>query len=337
MKKPVFRFLLAALAAVLALGASGLAGAAESYPNRTIRMIVPFPAAGATDLMSRAMAQKLGEVLGVAVVVDNRPDAGGAIGSDAAAKSAPDGYTILMATSSTHSISIGPSLNPKLPYKVESDFTPISEVATSPNLLLVTKKLPVSTPRELVLYARSHPGQLNYASSGNGTIIQLTAEAFKSQTNSFITHIPYKGAALAVPDMMDGKVHLMFDNIVSGMPHVRDGSLRALAVTGAKRSSLVPDLPTLDEVGRKEKDTGLAGFESSTWFGLYGPKGLPADIVAKLNAAVNKALQSPEVQDRFARMGAEPAGGTPAQFEATVKADTARWAKLIRERKIQAD
>ncbi|MCS6763859.1 MAG: tripartite tricarboxylate transporter substrate binding protein [Candidatus Protistobacter heckmanni] len=303
MKKSVFRFLLAALAAVLALGASGLAGAAESYPNRTIRMIVPFPAAGA-------------------------------IGSDAAAKSAPDGYTILMATSSTHSI--GPSLNPNLPYKVESDFTPISEVTTSPNLLLVTKKPPVSTPRELVLYARSHPGQLNYASSGNGTIIQLTTEAFKSQTNSFITHIPYKGAALAVPNMMDGKEHLMFDNIVSGMPHVRDGSLRALAVTGAKRSSLVPDLPTLDEVDRKEKDHGLAGFESSTWFGLYGPKGLPADIVAKLNAAVNKALQSPEVQDRFARMGAELAGGTPAQFEVTVQADTARWAKLIRERKIQA-
>ena len=301
---------------------------ADTYPSKPIRLIVPFPASGATDLLARAIAQKVGQNMGQQLVVDNRPGAGGAIGSDMAAKAAPDGYTILIATTSTHSI--GPFINTRLPYNTETDFTPIGQVATATNVLVVPNQLPVKNVKELIDYAKKHPGELNYASSGNGTVVHLTAEAFKAQAGVFITHIPYRGTALAVPDLISNKVQVLFDSIVSGMPHVKDGKLKALAVTSLKRSPLAPDLPTASE-------SGLPGFESDTWFGIYGPKGLPPEIVSRLNAEFKKAIQSQDVRDRLAKLGAEPVGGTPAQFAAMVRKDSARWGKLIKDRKIQVD
>lgn len=300
---------------------------AQSYPNKPIRMIVPFPAGGATDILARALSQKLGERLGQAVVVENRPGAGGMIGADAAAKAVADGYTLLLASSSTHSIA--PAINPKIPYNAETDFTPIASVASSPNVVVVPNTLPVKNMREFIDYARKNPGKLNYSSSGNGAIVHLTTEYFKAQSDTFIVHIPYRGTALAIPDLISGKVDVMFDSFVTGMPHVKDGKLRALAVTSAKRSSLAPDMPTVAEV--------LPGFESVTWFGLFGPKNLPQDMTTKLNQAVNAALADADVKDRFARLGAEPTGGTPQAFASTIKADNIKWKKIITDRKITID
>ena len=315
------------LAASMALPLVPLTALAQAYPAKPIRLIVPFPAGGATDILARALSQKLGEKIGQTVVVDNRPGAGGTIGADAASKAAADGYTLLLATSSTHSI--GPAINPKIPYNAETDFTPIAYVASSPNLVVVPTTLPVKTMRELIDYARKNPGKLNYASSGNGTIVHLTTEYFKAQSDTFILHIPYRGTALAIPDLVSGKVDLLFDSFVTGMPHVKDGKLRALAVTSAKRTALAPDIPTVSEV--------LPGFESVTWFGVYGPKGLPQDLTMKVNQAINAALADPEVKERFARLGAEPTGGSPPAFAAMVKADNSKWKKIIADRKITVD
>lgn len=300
---------------------------AQNYPSRPIRMIVPFPAGGATDILARALSQKLGEKIGQTVVVENRPGAGGTIGADAASKSSADGYTLLLATSSTHSI--GPAVNPRIPYNAETDFTPIAYVASSPNVVLVPNTSPAKTMGEFIDHARKNPGRLNYASSGNGTIIHLMSEYFKAQSGTFILHIPYRGTALAMPDLISGKIDVLFDSFVTGMPHVKDGKLRALAVTSLKRTALAPDLPAVAET--------LPGFESVTWFGVYGPKGMPPDLAGKVNQAVNAALADADVKDRFARLGAEPTGGTPQAFAAMVKTDTARWKKIIVERKISAD
>jgi tripartite-type tricarboxylate transporter receptor subunit TctC len=305
---------------------------AQAYPNKPIRLVVPFPAGGATDLLARSLAQRLGQGLGQTVVVDNKSGGGGSLGSAEVAKAAPDGYTLLIATSSTHAI--GPHLNPKLPYKTtgpNSDFTPIAHVADATNVLLVPLDLPVKNVAELIAYAKARPGQLNYASSGNGTIVHLTTEAFKSQAGIFVTHIPYRGTALAIPDLVSNKVQILFDSIVSGMPHVKDGKLKALAVTGKTRSALAPELPTVAE-------SGLPGFHSTTWFGIYGPRGLPAEITARLNTEFNKAMQSAEVRERLAKLGADAAAAnTPAQFAAMVQADSDRWASIIHDRKINLE
>jgi tripartite-type tricarboxylate transporter receptor subunit TctC len=322
MRKLLLSALLAATAALFAPAAS-----AQPYPNKPVRLVVPFPAGGATDIFARALSQKLGERLGQNVIVDNRPGAGGTIGSDAVAKSAADGYTLLLATSSTHSI--GPTLNPKIPYDAVKDFTPIAHVGNAPSIMLVPNSSPARTVKEWIDYARKNPGQLNYASSGNGTIVQLTAELFKAQTGLFVVHIPYKGTALAMPDLISGKVELLFDSLPTGLPHVREGRLRALGVTSLKRSPLVPDLPPVADT--------VPGFESNTWFGLFGPKGLPADILAKVNTAANQALADAEVKDKLARLGIEGVGSTPEQFTRMVAADTAKWKKIIAERKITAD
>lgn len=300
---------------------------AQNYPSKPIRMIVPFPAGGATDILARALSQKLGEKIGQTVVVENRPGAGGTIGADAASKSPADGYTLLLATSSTHSI--GPAVNPRIPYNAETDFTPIAYVASSPNVVLVPNTSPAKTMGEFIDHARKNPGRLNYASSGNGTIIHLMSEYFKAQSGTFILHIPYRGTALAMPDLISGKIDVLFDSFVTGMPHVKDGKLRVLAVTSLKRTALAPDLPAVAET--------LPGFESVTWFGVYGPKGMAPDLAGKVNQAVNAALADADVKDRFARLGAEPTGGTPQAFAAMVKTDTARWKKIIVERKISAD
>jgi tripartite-type tricarboxylate transporter receptor subunit TctC len=315
--------------AALSLLSWGSGAHAQAWPAKPIRLVVPFPAGGATDLLARSIAQGLGSALGQPLLVDNRAGAGGTLGSGEVAKAAADGHTLLVATNSTHAIA--PHLNPNLAYNTDTDFTPIAQVANATNILLVPKDLPVTTVQELIAYLKARPGQLNYATSGNGTIVHLTTEAFKAQAGVFVVHIPYRGTALAIPDLVSGKVHLLFDSVVSGLPHVKDGKLKALAVTSAKRSALVPELPTLAE-------SGLPGFESTTWFGFYGPKGLPAEITNRIAAELQRALAKPEVVERFAKLGAEPVTDVgPARFAAMVKGDSARWAALIRERKISAE
>ena len=304
-----------------------LAQAQPAYPARPIRLIVPFPAAGATDLFGRTLSQKLGERLGQSIVIDNKPGAGGGIGSDLAAKAPADGYTLLLATTSTHSI--GPLINPKLPYDPVRDFTPIAHVGDAPSIMLVPPGAPARTVAEWIDYARRRPGQLNYASSGNGTIVHLTAELFKAQAGVFVTHIPYKGTALAMPDLMSGKVDVLFDSLPTGLPFVRDGRLRALGVTSARRSALAPDVPAIAET--------LPGYESSTWFGLFGPKGLPAEVVARITAAATESMNDPELRAKLAGLGIEPVSGSAAQLAAVVARDTAKWRKIIVERGIKAD
>ncbi len=300
---------------------------AQTYPTKPIRLVVPFPAGGATDLFARTLSQKMGEKLGATLVVENRPGAGGAIGSDIASKATPDGYTLLLATTSTHSI--GPAMTVKLPYDTVRDFTPIAHVGDAPSVMLVPNDAPAKTVREWIDYAKKNPGKLNYASSGNGTIVQLTAELFKSQAGIFVTHIPYKGTALAIPDLISGKIDVLFDSLPTGMPHVRDGRLRALGVTTLKRSPLAPDLQPIAEV--------LPGFESNTWFGLYGPKALPANLVTRINTAANEALADPEVRAKLSRLGIEPTTSTPQELASMVAADAAKWKKIITDRNIKND
>jgi tripartite-type tricarboxylate transporter receptor subunit TctC len=317
------------LASLLLAAATLLAPAAhaQGYPNKPIRLVIPFPAGGATDIFGRAVSQKLGERLGQTIVVDNKPGAGGSIGSDIVAKATPDGYTLLLATSSTHSI--GPSFGTKLPYDAVADFTPIAYVGQAPSIMLVPNTSPAKNVKEWVEYARKNPGKLNYASSGNGTVVHLTAEYFKAQAGLFLVHIPYKGTALAIPDLVSGKVDVLFDSLPSGLPHVKEGRLRALGITSLKRSPLLPNLPPVSDT--------IPGFESVTWFGMYGPKGMPADLVNRINAAVNDALKDRDVLDRLARLGIEPAGGTPQEFAAMTNRDRAKWKKIIQDRKLTVD
>lgn len=298
-----------------------------AYPARPIRLVVPFPAGGATDIFARAVSIKLGERLGTSVVVDNKPGAGGTIGSDLVAKAPADGYTLLLATSSTHSI--GPSFGGKLPYDAVADFTPISHVGNAPSIMVVPNTAPATNVRQWIEHARRMPGKLNYASSGNGTVVHLTAEYFKAQTGLFLVHIPYRGTALAMPDLISGKIDVLFDSLPSALPHVREGRVKALGVTTLKRSPLLPDLPAIAET--------VPGFESVTWFGLYGPKNLPSDVAARINTAVNQALQEPDVRDRLARLGIEPAGGGPQDFARMADTDRAKWKKIITDRKITAE
>jgi tripartite-type tricarboxylate transporter receptor subunit TctC len=300
---------------------------AQSYPNKPVRLIVPFPAGGATDLFARTVSQKLGEKLGVALIVENRPGAGGTLGADLAAKASPDGYTLLLSTSSTHSI--GPNLNPRTPYDAVRDFTPIGHLGNAPSIMLVPNNSPAKTVKEWIDHAKKNPGRLNYASSGNGTIVQLSAELFKAQADVFVVHIPYKGTALAIPDLITGKVDVLFDSLPTGMPHVREGRLRALGVTSLKATPLAPGVPAIADV--------LPGYESNTWFGLFGPKGLPPEVVSRVNTAANQALQDPEVMDKLQRFGIEPVGGTPAQFTTMLASESAKWKKIITERKITLD
>ena len=310
------------LAAALALGAAMPAALAQS--SKPIRLVVPFPAGGATDLFARTLSQKMGERLGTSIVIDNKPGAGGSLGSDMAAKAAADGQTLLFTTTSTHSI--GPAIGAKLPYDTVRDFTPIAHVGNAPSIMLVPNSSPAKTVKEWIEYAKKNPGKLNYASSGNGTIVQLTAELFKAQAGVFVTHIPYKGTGLAIPDLVAGQLDVLFDSLPTGMPHVRDGRLRALAVTTLKRTPLAPDLPPVADT--------LPGFESSTWFGLYGPKGLPAEVVNRVNTAANQALSDPEVRVKLTTLGIEPVTSTPAQFAKMVADDQAKWKRIIAERKI---
>lgn len=305
------------------------AHAQSNWPDRPVRVIVPFPASGATDLVARVVAQRVAQDLGQQMVVDNRPGAGGTIGAAEAAKAQPDGYTLLLTTSSTHAIS--PHLMPRLAYDPRKDFTPVAHLADAPSVLLVTNSLPVKTVGELIAYGKAHPGKLNYATSGNGTIVHLNAAAFSAQAGIEMMHVPYKGTALAIPDLVTGQTHVLFDSLPTGMPHVKAGRLRALAVTSEKRSSLAPELPTMAE-------SGLPGYSSVTWFGVYLPAGAPPALVDRVHKAFAKAMQSSEVSEGLAKLGVEPAApSTPAKFAAMVQADSARWATVIRQHKISVE
>ena len=295
--------------------------ALAQYPQRAVKMIVPFPPAGATDIVGRIVAQKLTERLGQSVVVENRPGAGGTIGSDIVAKSAPDGYTILMATSSTHSV--GPALQ-KLPYDPIKDFAAITHVADVPNVLVVSPKLPVANLKEFIAYAKANPGKLNFASSGIGTIVHLNGEFFRMLTGVDIVHVPYKGTALAIPDLASGNVAMLFDSLASAMPNIKSGSARPLALNAPRRSHLLPDVPTLAEAG-------LPAFDRYTWFGMFAPAGTPPEIVRKLQSETVAALKAPDLRERFDAVGAEPVGSTSEQFVERIKSDGVRWAEVIRK------
>jgi tripartite-type tricarboxylate transporter receptor subunit TctC len=323
----MIRVLLTVLAAACcAVAAPAFPQAA--YPAKAIRFVVPFPPGGATDIITRVIAQRLAGELGQPVVVENRPGAGGAIGSDLVAKAAPDGYTILMATTSTHSI--GPTLNPKIPYNVERDFAPVVQIAVAPNVVVVSPALGVGSVRELVALAKGKPGQLNFASSGTGTIVHLSGELFKSMAGVDMVHVPYKGTALAMPDLMSGQVSMIVDSIASALPHIRSGKIKALAVTTPGRSALLPELPTVAE-------SGLPGYASDAYFGAFAPAGTPREIVARLNAEPGKALASADVKENLARHGAEAVGGPPERLAATVKTETEKWAKVIRQANVKLE
>jgi tripartite-type tricarboxylate transporter receptor subunit TctC len=302
--------------------------AAQSYPTKPVRLVVPFPAGGTTDILARAMAQKLSEALGQQFVVDNRPGAGGNIGADIVAKSAPDGYTLLMGTVGTQAIN--PSLYAKMPYDAAKDFAPVILVAGVPNVLVAHPSVPAKTVAELIKLAKDKPGAINFASSGNGTSIHLSGELFKVMTGVQMSHVPYKGSAPAITDLLGGQVQIMFDNLPSAMPHIKAGKLRAIAVTSTKRAPALPDVPTIAEAG-------VPGFEASSWFGILAPTGTPRDIVLKINAEGNKALNSADMKEKLLAQGAEAVGNTPESFSDYIKAETVKWAKVVKDSGAKVD
>jgi tripartite-type tricarboxylate transporter receptor subunit TctC len=323
---------LSALAAFTAVAACALAAPSiaqePAYPSKPIRLVVPFPPGGATDILARNVAQRLTETWGQPVVVDNRPGAGGNIGSELVAKAAPDGYTLEMGTVGTHAINS--SLYARMPYDHVKDFAPVILVAAVPNVLVVNPGVPVNSVQELIAYAKANPGKLNFASSGSGTSIHLSGELFKVMAGVQMTHVPYKGSAPALSDLLGGQVQLMFDNLPPSLPQIKAGKLRALAVTSATRAPALPDVPTIAE-------SGLPGFEASSWFGVLAPAGTPPAIIAKLNAEIGKWLASPEAKEKLAAVGANGAGGTPEDFARHIQAETAKWAKVVKESGAKVD
>jgi len=299
-----------------------------NYPVKPIRMVVPFPPGGATDIMARGVAQRLTEVWGQPVVVDNRPGAGGNIGSELVAKAAPDGYTLEMGTVGTHAIN--PSLYSKMPYDHVKDFVPVILVAGVPNVLVVNPSVPANSMQELIAYAKANPDKLNFASSGSGTSIHLSGELFKVMAGVQMRHVPYKGSAPALQDLLGGQVQLMFDNLPPSLPQIKAGKLRALAVTTAVRAPALPDVPTIAE-------SGLPGFEASSWFGVLAPAGTPPAIVTKLNAEIAKWLATPEAKEKMLAVGASIAGGTPEDFARHIATETAKWAKVVQESGAKVD
>ncbi len=309
-----------AMLVVLAIPAAGVA--ADTYPAKAIRMIVPFPPGGTTDILGRVAGQKITEALGQQVIIDNRPGAGGIIGTELVAKSPPDGYTLLTDPGST--LTINPSLFSKLAFDPLKDFAPITILAAVPNMLEVHPSLPVKNVKELIALAKSKPGQLNYASTGAGQSTHLSMELFKTMAGIDLNHIPYKGSAPALTDLLGGQVSLMFDNMPSSLPHVKAGKLRALAVSTLKRSPTVPELPTVAE-------SGLPGFEVSVWFAVLAPAGTPRDVVNKLHGVLTRALHAPEVKERLASQGAQAVGNTPEEFTAQMRSDLVKWAKVVKD------
>ncbi|BDB28322.1 MFS transporter [Cupriavidus sp. TA19] len=295
---------------------------AGPYPDKPIRMVVPFPPGGTTDLLGRVLATRLSETLGQQVVVDNRPGAGGTIGSDVVAKAPADGYTLLFGTVGTQSINA--SLYKKLPFDTQKDFTPVALFAGVPNILVVNPNVPAKTVQELMSYARSHPGALNMGSAGNGTTNHLSGELFKSMAKVKIVHVPYKGSGPAMADLLANQVQLMFDNLPGSLPHVKAGRLRALAVTSATRSPALPDVPTMAEAG-------VTGYEADVWFGVVGPRNLPPEVVTRLSQEITRIAQDKSMRDKLVQAGASPLTSTQDQFSLRIRKDMEKWARLVKE------
>ena len=300
---------------------------AQTYPSKPIRIVVPYPPGGFNDTLGRTLAAKFTESWGQPAVVENKPGGNTLIGSDFVAKSAPDGYTLLVVA---FPFSVVPSLFKTMPYDTVKDFAPVILAATSPNLLVVNPQLPVKSVGELVALAKAKPGTLSYASTGNGSSNHISMELFKTLAGVDIVHIPYKGSAPAVTDLLGGQVMLMFDNVPNVLPQVKAGRLRALGTSGAQRSALAPDVPTVAEAG-------VPGYELMVWFGLVAPAGTPREVVQKLNAEVAKILAMPDVRERFMAQGVEPLGSTPEQFGEHIRAQMAKWSKVVRDAGVKAE
>ncbi|HEY4067142.1 MAG TPA: tripartite tricarboxylate transporter substrate binding protein [Burkholderiaceae bacterium] len=306
---------------------SALWAADSPWPSKPVRIVVPFTPAGTTDILARSLAPELGKAFGQTFIIDNRPGAGGNVGADLVAKSAPDGYNLVMGTVGTHAIN--PSLYPKMPYDAVRDFTPITLVAGVPNVLVMNpakmQAYGIHDVASLIVYAKANPGKLNYASSGNGTSIHLTGELFKSMTGTYMLHFPYRGSGPALLDLIAGTTDLMFDNLPSSMPHIKSGKLKALAVTSLQRSESLPDVPTVSETGGSVK-----GLDASSWFGLLAPAHTPMEIVNRIQQETAAALKTPELKERMLSQGAIPGGQSPAEFAKFIAAETAKWSKVVK-------
>ena len=307
-----------------AFACSGLVWA-QNYPSKPIRLVVTFPTGGAPDTLARIFSEKA--QLGHPVVVDNKPGAGGNIGSDFVAKSAPDGYTIVMGTVGTHSIN--GSLYKKMTYDMTRDFAPISLIANAPNLLVVNNDLPVKTVPELIQYMKANPNKLSFGSPGIGTSVHVSGELFKSLTGTQMTHAPYKGRQFAIPDLIGGSIQLMFDNMPSALPMAKEGKIRALAVTTAKRSAAAPDIPTVAE--------SLPGFEATTWFALFAPAGTPKAVIERLNAETVRIFKLPDIQERLAKLGLEPVLSSPEELARYQASEIVKWTKVVKDSGASAD
>jgi tripartite-type tricarboxylate transporter receptor subunit TctC len=313
------------LAGALA-GAAPLASA-QAFPNRAIRYIVPVPAGGGSDLIARTVTERWSRLLGQSIVVDNQGGGGGIIAAQQTAKSAPDGYTLMQGYVATHGTS--PATR-KLPYDAIKDFTPIGMIGGTPNVLVVTASLPVTNLREFVQYLRKNPGRASYGSSGQGSLTHLSMELFKLQTNTFMTHIPYRGIAPAFTDLIGGQTQAMFPGLAAALPHIRSNRVRALAVTGKTRHPLQKDVPTLDELGFK-------GFDAMQWYGVVGPAGLSAALTRQLNETLNAVLSAPDMRERLSSEALEPQPMSPEQFGNYIREDIARWTRVAKERNIKID
>jgi tripartite-type tricarboxylate transporter receptor subunit TctC len=316
-------------AALSAIAFAAIPAAAQtSWPTKPVKVVVPFAPGGTTDILARAVAPELSKALGQPFIVENRAGAGGNIGADLVAKSAPDGYTVLMGTVGTHGIN--KSLYSRLAYDPQKDFAPITLVAGVPNVMVMNtetaKTLGINSVPDFIRYAKAHPGRLNMASSGNGTSIHLAGELFKSMTGIYMAHIPYTGSGPAMMAMVSGNVDVMFDNLPSAMPQIKGGKLKAFAVTSAQRSAALPDLPTIAEAGGPT----LKGFDASSWFGLLAPAGTPPDIVKRMQEEVAKALGTPAIKEKMLAQGAIPSGNTPQQFTDFINAEHEKWAKVVK-------
>lgn len=298
---------------------------AQGFPNKPIRMVVTFPAGGAPDILSRLFADKA--QLGQPVVVDNVPGAGGNIGADRVAKAAPDGHTLVMGTVGTHSIN--GALYSKMPYDMVKDFTPVAHVASAPNLLVVNNDLPVKTVAELIAYLKANPNKLSFGSPGIGSSVHVSGELFKSLTGTTMQHVPYKGRQFAIPDLVGGQIQLMFDNMPSALPMAKEGKIRAVAQTTAKRSAAAPDVPTVAET--------VPGFEATTWFAVFAPAGTPKDVVAKINAEMQRVFKLPDVVEKLKSLGLEPWISSPEELAKYQATEMVKWAKVVKDSGAKAD
>ena len=320
------RHIVTGLAAAALLAALPTAWAQSAWPNKPVKIVVPFAPGGTTDILARAVAPELSRAFGQQFVVENKAGAGGNLGAELVSKSAGDGYTLLMGTVGTHGINR--ALYAKLPYDPFKDFVPVTLVAGVPNVMVVNADLAaankINTVNDFIKYAKAHPGKLNMASSGNGTSIHLAGELFKSQTGIFMAHIPYRGSGPALLDLAAGNMDVMFDNLPSALQLIKAGKIKALAVTSGQRSSAVPELPTIEEAA------GLKGFEASSWFGLLAPAGTPMDIVNRIQQEVAKSLNSPAIKEKLQLQGAIPSGNTSAQFATLIEAEHKKWAAVVK-------